>query len=154
VKIRTPTPDDIPFLLQLEHDSTTAAHWTLQQYTNLFRDGAAAHRLVLLAETEDVPLGFLVAQHIASEWELENIVVSSTERRKGFGARLLRALLDTASQSASESVFLEVRESNLPARRFYEKAGFQQGGVRKGYYRDPPEDAILYRLDIRKPIQT
>jgi ribosomal-protein-alanine N-acetyltransferase len=154
VKIRTATPDDIPFLLQLEHDSNTAAHWTLQQYTNLFRDGAAAHRLVLLAETEDVPLGFLVAQHIASEWELENIVVSSTERRKGFGARLLRALLDTASQSASESVFLEVRESNLPARRFYEKTGFQQAGVRKGYYRDPPEDAILYRLDIRKPIQT
>lgn len=154
MKIRTATPDDIPFLFQLGHDSITAAHWTLEQYTNLFRDGAPAHRLVLLAETEDVPLGFLVALRIASEWELENIVVSSTERRKGFGARLLRALLDTASQSASESVFLEVRESNLPARRFYEKTGFQQAGVRKGYYRDPPEDAILYRLDIRKPIQT
>jgi [ribosomal protein S18]-alanine N-acetyltransferase len=154
VNIRTATPDDIPFLLQLERDSTTAAHWMLQQYTDLFRDGAAASRLVLLVERDDFVIGFLVAQHIASEWELENIVVSSAERRKGIGARLLQALLDTARKGASESVFLEVRESNLPARRFYEKTGFQQAGVRKGYYRDPPEDAILYRLDLRKPIQT
>ena len=152
MKIRTATPDDIPFLLQLERESATAAHWTLEQYTNLFRDGACARRLVLLAEREDVLLGFLVAQHIASEWELENIVVSSTGRRKGIGALLLRALLDTARKSASESVFLEVRQSNHPARRFYEKTGFQQAGVRKGYYRDPPEDAILYRLEVRKLI--
>ena len=148
MKIRTATPDDIPFLLRLERESTTAAHWTVEQYTNAFRDAAGARRLVLLVERDDVPLGFLVAQHIASEWELENIVVSSTERRKGIGAHLLRALIAAASQSASESVFLEVRESNLPARRFYEKTGFQQAGVRKGYYRDPSEDAILYRLDI------
>jgi ribosomal-protein-alanine N-acetyltransferase len=93
-----------------------------------------------------------VARHIASEWELENVVVSSTERRNGIGRRLLRALIDAASQSASESIFLEVRESNLPARRFYQKTGFQQAGVRKGYYRDPPEDAILYRLEVSKLI--
>jgi [ribosomal protein S18]-alanine N-acetyltransferase len=154
VKIRTATPADIPFLLQLERDSTTAAHWTLQQYTDLFRDGAGARRLVLLAEREDVPLGFLVAQHIASEWELENIVVSSTERRKGIGGHLLRALIDATSQSASEWIFLEVRESNHPARGFYERTGFQKAGIRKAYYRDPPEDAVLYRLDLRKPIQS
>ncbi len=154
MNIRTATPADIPFLLQLDRDSTTAAHWTLEQYTNLFRDGAGARRLFLLAEREDVPLGFLVAQHIPSDWELENIAVLSTERRKGIGARLLHALMDAASQSASESIFLEVRESNHPARRFYEKTGFLQAGVRKGYYRDPPEDAVLYTLDLRKPIQS
>jgi [ribosomal protein S18]-alanine N-acetyltransferase len=148
VKIRTATADDIPFLLQLELESTTAAHWTVEQYKNLFQDGAGSRRLVLLVEREYVLLGFLVAQHIASEWELENIVVSSGERRKGIGGRLLRALMDAACQSASESIFLEVRESNHPARRFYQKTGFQQAGLRKGYYRDPPEDAILYRLDI------
>ena len=150
MKIRTATPDDIPFLLQLERESTTAAHWTVEQYTNVFRDRAGARRLVLLVEREDVLLGFLVAQHIASEWELENIVVSSGERRKGIGGRLLCALMDAACQSASELIFLEVRESNHPARRFYEKTGFQQAGIRKGYYRDPPEDAILYRLDIAR----
>jgi len=118
VKIRTATPDDIPLLLQLERESTTAAHWTLQQYTDLFRDGAAASRLVLLVEKDDVLLGFLVAHHIASEWELENIVVSSNERRKGVGGRLIQALMDAASESASKSIFLGVRESKLPARRF------------------------------------
>jgi ribosomal-protein-alanine N-acetyltransferase len=148
VKIRTATPGDIPFLLQLERGSTTAAHWTMEQYRNLFQDGAGARRLVLLAEREDVLLGFLVAQHIGSEWELENIVVSPAERRKGIGVRLMRALMDAAGQSASQSVFLEVRGSNQPARRFYETTGFQQAGVRKNYYRDPPEDAILYRLTV------
>ncbi len=147
--IRTATADDIPALIQLERGSATAAHWTEEQYRDLFRDGAGARRLVLLAATEDaVLLGFLVAQPIATEWELENIVVSSTERRKGIGGRLLRALMDAAGQSASESVFLEVRESNHPARHFYQKTGFQQAGVRKRYYRDPPEDAILYRLQL------
>jgi len=97
-----------------------------------------------------VLLGFLVAHHIASEWELENIVVSSNERRKGIGAGLMQALMDAAGHSASEFLFLEVRESNHSARRFYQKTGFQQAGVRKGYYRDPPEDAILYRLQLRK----
>jgi ribosomal-protein-alanine acetyltransferase len=154
VKIRTATPDDIPFLLQLERDSTTAAHWRPEQYSDLFRDGAGARRLVLLAEREGALHGFLVAQHIDSEWELENIVVSSAERRKGIGGRLMRALMDAANESASDSVFLEVRESNHPARRFYERTGFQQAGVRKGYYRDPPEDAVLYTLDLRKPIQS
>lgn len=150
MKVRTATPDDIPSLLQLERGSTTAAHWTMEQYRNLFRDGAGARRLVLLVEREDVLLGFLVAQDIASQWELENIVVSPTERRKGIGGRLMRALMDAAGQSASESVFLEVRESNHPARRFYQKTGFQQTGVRKDYYRDPSEDAILYRLALRR----
>ena len=149
-KIRTATPDDIPLLLQLERESTTAAHWTLQQYTDLFRDGAAASRLVLLVEKDDVLLGFIVAHHIASEWELENIVVSSNERRKGIGARLMQGLMDALGHSASEFLFLEVRESNHSARRFYQKTGFQQAGVRKAYYRDPPEDAILYRLQLRK----
>jgi ribosomal-protein-alanine N-acetyltransferase len=148
VKIRTATPGDIPFLLQLERGSTTAAHWTVEQYRNLFQNGAGAHRLVLLVEREGVLLGFLVAQHIASEWELENIVVSPTERRKGIGGRLMRALMDAAAQSASESVFLEVRESNHSARHFYQETGFQQAGIRKNYYRDPPEDAILYRLTV------
>ena len=95
-----------------------------------------------------VPLGFLVAQPIATEWELENIVVSSTERRKGIGGRLMRALIDAASQSASESVFLEVRESNHPARHFYQKTGFLQAGVRKRLLSRSPGGRHLYRLQL------
>ena len=90
--------------------------------------------------------GFLVAQHVATDWELENIVVAATERRKGIGNLLLGALLASARETNSTAVFLEVRESNQAACRLYEGNGFQQTGRRKNYYPVPPEDAILYRL--------
>lgn len=133
--------------------SSTAAHWTEQQYQNLFQSEAApAKHLVLLIEEvspQTRALGFLVASHIAPEWELENVVVAETARRTGLGKRLLAALLAHAQETASDAIFLEVRESNLPARNLYESAGFKQSGRRTAYYSNPPEDAILYRLRLR-----
>jgi [ribosomal protein S18]-alanine N-acetyltransferase len=57
-------------------------------------------------------------------------------------------LLSAAKERNGEAVLLEVRESNLAARRLYEKTGFVQAGVRKSYYVNPLEDAILYRYDL------
>lgn len=94
-------------------------------------------------------LGFLVARYIAPDWELENIVVDPNARRRGLGKHLLDALLAKARETNSESVFLEVRESNGSARALYESAGFHQTGRRKSYYSGPAEDAILYRLTLR-----
>ena len=77
---------------------------------------------------------FLVAQHIPPEWELENIVVAPTARREGLGSRLVQHLLSIARKSNSDAMFLEVRESNIAARRLYEKLGFRENGRRKAYY--------------------
>jgi len=93
-------------------------------------------------------LGFLIARHLAPEWELENIVVASPARRQRVGNRLLHALLAAAHETDSRAVFLEVRESNAAARALYEKAGFEPAGRRKSYYTNPPEDAILYRRNL------
>ena len=154
--IRPATVADIPFIMSLERQSATASHWSEQQYREAFRTEGVG-RLVLVAEdssaiasqsrlrTSSHILGFLVAQHLAPEWELENIVVTSASRRKGLGQRLLDALLTAARETHSSAVFLEVRESNAPARILYQKAGFAQGGRRKSYYTDPQEDAVLYR---------
>ena len=106
--------------------------------------------MLLLAEsTAPGAVGFIVAHRIAPEWELENIVVAADAQRKGVGRSLLRALIKHGVHTNSDAVFLEVRESNLPARSFYENAGFEQIGSRKSYYQNPLEDAILYRLDLR-----
>lgn len=91
-------------------------------------------------------LAFLVARRIGAEWELENIAVAPSARRHGFGALLLRKLIGEASAANGESIFLEMRKSNLGARSLYRKFGFREQGLRKSYYSDPPEDAILYRL--------
>lgn len=144
-------------MLTLDRASPAAAHWTELQYLQFFQSGPeAAERLVLIAEsiseasTEDTAskvVGFLVAKRIADEWELENIVVAEEARRKGFGKRLLEALLAAARQTNGRAVFLEVRESNLAARGFYERMGFHESGRRKLYYSNPSENAVLYRWD-------
>jgi ribosomal-protein-alanine acetyltransferase len=143
--------------MSLERQCATAAHWTEPQYRRAFQ-GAGMERLVLVAEASEPiasgpeagggVLGFLVARHLAPEWELENIVVASSAWRQGHANRLLSALLAAASETNSASLFLEVRESNAAARTLYEKAGFEQTGRRKSYYTSPVEDAILYRRTL------
>ena len=160
MKIRNATTEDIASIIDLERTSASAAHWSEQQYRKLFSAAAGGvQNLVLVAEAanSDPPLasaasfmGFLVARKISPEWELENIVVAPSARRNGIGQQLLKALLDAARQTKSQAILLEVRESNAAARSFYEKAGFRPSGRRKGYYKAPVEDAILYRCDLRE----
>ena len=72
--------------------------------------------------------------------------VAPFARRRGLGKRLLSEFLDLARARSAEAVFLEVRESNLAARRLYEKCAFLESGRRKDYYRNPKEDSVNYRL--------
>jgi len=158
--IRLATPADVPSIVQLERACVSAAHWTEQQYRRLFESGGT-ERIVLVADApfhsardENAPgsscdiLGFLVARHLTPEWELENLVVAPTARRQGLGMKLLHALVAMARETTSHSVFLEVRESNAAARSLYEKTDFAQTGRRKAYYKDPAEDALLYRFSL------
>jgi [ribosomal protein S18]-alanine N-acetyltransferase len=150
VQIRPATLADVTSMIRLDRQSATAGHWTEDQYLQALQY-ESTRRLVFVIDEPSAPeaptrvQAFLVAQHIPPEWELENIVVAETARRKGLGTRLLQHLLSTARESNSDSVFLEVRESNRAARTLYEQAGFTQTGRRKSYYTNPPEDAVLYR---------
>jgi ribosomal-protein-alanine N-acetyltransferase len=134
-------------MIRLERQCPMTAHWTEQQYLDLVaanRESPA--RLAFVAEEDgsSALAGFVVARHLPPEWELENIVVAPAFRRMGIGKQLLDALLLQAQSMGSASIFLEVRESNTPARRLYEKLGFHETGRRKAYYSNPTEDAVLY----------
>jgi ribosomal-protein-alanine N-acetyltransferase len=122
--------------------AATAAHWTPEMYACIF-DPQALIRLVLALEEEKTLVGFLVAQCAGPEWELENIVVAERLRRQGCGKRLLEDLLRRAGAAGAEGVFLEVRESNWPARQLYRSAGFVESGRKRGYYQNPDEDGIV-----------
>jgi [ribosomal protein S18]-alanine N-acetyltransferase len=159
--IRPATLADLASIISLERQCVSAAHWTEEQYRQALAS-AGGERLLFVAEASppilpspepkaDVDaevLGFLVAAHIAPEWELENIAIAPAARQKGLGNLLLNALLSAARETNSDSVFLEVRQSNTAARTLYEKAGFEQTGHRKSYYTNPVEDAVLYRLTL------
>ena len=148
-------------MIELDHLSLASAHWSRQQYEGLLATNdpeSPPSRFILVVvdahETHgetisDAPhrmLAFLVARRIDDEWELENIVVAQEFRRRGLGTRLLREFIDHARGKNASAIFLEVRQSNQPARALYRQAGFLEMGSRRSYYGSPQEDAILYRL--------
>ena len=144
--IRFATAADIPAMMALEHASVTAAHWPQHQYETAFGDSA---RRIALALEEDAKLqAFLIARSVVDEWELENIAVAGSARRRGLGSRLLGEFLDRIRAAGGKAVFLEVRESNHAARALYAKWAFHEYGRRLKYYRQPEEDAVTYRLDL------
>jgi ribosomal-protein-alanine acetyltransferase len=147
MRIRRATPADIPAMMALEKQAATAAHWSREQYETAFSNQPPS-RVVLILEKEAGALGFIAGRAMGEEWEAENIAVAGPARRRGLGTRLLGEFLDLARGRGAEAVFLEVRESNFAARRLYEKWAFVETGRRKGYYREPEEDAIVYSLGL------
>jgi [ribosomal protein S18]-alanine N-acetyltransferase len=150
-------------MMDLERQNPSAGHWSRNQYEALF---ATTHRqprserFILLAEDDGEAqpeglshamsgiLAFLIAHRVDVEWELENVVVAGAARRRGVATRLLGELISHARAERGTAVFLEVRESNQSARALYRRAGFTETGLRKSYYSNPPEDAILCRLTL------
>jgi ribosomal-protein-alanine N-acetyltransferase len=142
--IRAAAVGDLPGMMALEKHATTAAHWSRAQYEELFRGSS---RVALILEEASLQ-GFVIARVVGGEWEIENIAIAGPARRRGLGTRLLGEFLDLARAQNAAAVFLEVRESNQAARALYKKWAFVESGCRRGYYKDPGEDAILYRLDF------
>jgi [ribosomal protein S18]-alanine N-acetyltransferase len=145
--IRLATFADLPQIIAIEQQSQTAAHWAASEYQRILTSGVSKH-LVLVADEASAILGFLVATAAGPEWTLDNIVVAPDAQKRGLRSQLLSALLSELGKRKAEAVFLEVRESNLAAIRAYEKSGFVLVGRRRHYYREPLEDALLYRYKL------
>jgi [ribosomal protein S18]-alanine N-acetyltransferase len=147
MSIRHATPADIPAMMALEKRAATAAHWSAEQYDRVFSNGAPS-RVLLIVEEESTLQAFVAGRVLDQEWEIENLAVAALARRRGLGSRLLGEFIEMARSRHAEAVFLEVRESNLAARRLYEKWAFVESRRRKRYYREPDEDAIIYQLSF------
>ncbi len=145
-KIRRATAPDVPAILRIEQQTSSAAHWSATEYERM-----VSADLLLVAGMGEGIAGFLCAKEVRGEWELENIAVAPALQRRGIAGELVRSLINHVRQTGASTVLLEVRNSNLPARHFYEKQGFVEVGRRHGYYRSPDEDAVLYRLDLNRP---
>ena len=117
--------------------------WSTQD----FRDCLASDAVFLVAENADQVAGYVVAIDAADEGEILNLAVAPQGRRRGLGRALVERVLDVLSERGARQIYLEVRESNAPARRLYAAHGFREVGRRKEYYRRPVEDAIVLRLD-------
>ena len=93
-------------------------------------------------------IGYISVYHTLDELEILNLAVLPHERRRGYGRRLLGVVLRLARKMAISKILLEVRVGNKPAIGLYESCGFKQAGVRKKYYTDTGEDALIYLCSI------
>ena len=91
--------------------------------------------------------GFCAFWRIASEMHINNLAIRPERRGRGLGRVLLQASLDAAAELGASSATLEVRRSNVAARRLYARAGFYEAGVRRNYYTQPVEDALVLTRD-------
>jgi ribosomal-protein-alanine N-acetyltransferase len=140
-KIRAFRAPDASGIAEILRDSTEAAQWPAESYPKL-AESPGGVVLVCEAERNGQLVGFVAARQAADEAEILNIAVHRDFRCKGVASALLQAALDGFRRSAIARVFLELRESNLPARNLYNHHGFLPSGRRAAYYHDPTEDAI------------
>ena len=101
----------------------------------------------LVAEAAGTVVGYVGSQTVMDETDMMNIAVHPDCRRQGIAAALVNALVASLQDMGSHSLTLEVRASNAPARALYDMLGFQQVGLRRNYYHNPKEDALILRKE-------
>ena len=136
MQVRKAVCADIPAVLALE-GCIFSDPW---QEKDLRLHLECDHLCFFVCEEAGCVCGYLLASLIPPEGEIYRVAVSPEYRKRGIADALCRTLF-----SLCDTVFLEVRRSNAPARALYEKLGFTLTGERKNYYKDPMEDACLYR---------
>ena len=144
--IRPAIERDLDMVLAIEQSAGTAAHWTEPQYKIAI---VQPERLFFVAEEGGSILGFLIAFTGTPEWELENLAVLASARKRGIGRTLMEALIRAAQQANASEIRQEIRASNHPAQALGQKMRFVQQGRRRGYYREPDEDALLFKYLVQ-----
>ena len=102
----------------------------------------------LVAVENDSVIGYVGSQTVLGETDMMNIAVHPDHRKRGIATELITALVGELKEQGSHSLMLEVRVSNTPAKTLYEKLGFQTVGIRKNYYRNPREDALILKKEF------
>jgi [ribosomal protein S18]-alanine N-acetyltransferase len=141
---------DIPDLVSLEK-LCFSVPWSAKQYETVLGN-EPFHVFGIRHDAELV--GYLTL--FAADWEMEilNIAVNPAHRRRGHARRMLDHVLHLCRKMGIKRGYLEVRRSNVPAQNLYAASGFKEVGVRKRYYPDNREDAIIMRLDMEPDAET
>jgi ribosomal-protein-alanine N-acetyltransferase len=136
------TSDDLDAVMRLSAATAETPQWEAATYQAFLAESSPPRR-IFVAESSSALIGFIAGQIALDVCELESIGVAQEHRRSGVASALISALIAWASGSGASKVQLEVRAGNIQAIRLYERHEFSRDGLRRGYYRDPEEDAVL-----------
>lgn len=134
--------EDLPDVIEIENISYPNP-WQLSSFKGEIENRPISNPYVVIYRPLEKIIGYVIYWHIRNEVQISNIAISPGYRMQGVGEGVLRKIMLEMCHKEAEFVFLEVRPSNLAARCLYEKLGFAILGLRKGYYRNPSEDAII-----------
>ena len=104
--------------------------------------------LWLVAVAEDQVVGYVGSQTVLGETDMMNIAIHPDYRKQGLATKLILELSRQLIECGSHGLMLEVRASNEPAKSLYQKLGFETVGIRRNYYRNPKEDALILRKEL------
>lgn len=130
---------DVQAIAILEAETFPDA-WTSQSIYETFCQKQA---FITVAEVEGEIAGYCIVYYAMEEGEIARIATAQTMRRQGIGRGLLDYTCECCKEKQVERLLLDVRESNIGARAFYQAYGFEEDGIRKNFYEQPKENAVL-----------
>lgn len=147
ITYRKMTPDDVEAVHAIEL-ATFPTPWTLDSFHYEMRENQFAHYLV--AEDENGIVGFCGMWLVIDAAQITNVAVIERMRGQKIGEALMKEAMRVAREANMDVISLEVRVTNVVAQNLYRKLGFQDGGIRKGYYTDNGEDALVMWVNLNE----
>ncbi|MGG4546380.1 ribosomal protein S18-alanine N-acetyltransferase [Rossellomorea marisflavi] len=145
MEIRFMTVDDVDAVMEIEEQSFTVP-WSREAFISEMEENHLSMYIVI--EDEGQIAGYCGVWIVVDEAHITNVAVLPSHRGKGYGELLMRKIMEMAIESGARVMTLEARVSNVSAQSLYRKLGFQDGGIRKRYYSDNQEDAIVMWVNL------
>lgn len=144
VTIREMFPEDIPVIAAIERASFTAPWSETSFYSEVYNRNS----ITRVGEFNGEIVGYICIKMVVDECHLLDLAVHPDYRRRGIAKMLFNNALKDLEDDGCRRLYLEVRAANFPAKIFYEKLGFKTIGMRKNYYLNPQEDALIMMIEI------
>ena len=143
--IRKMRTDDLAAVLSIENTSFPNP-WSENTFRGEIQNPGVSEPMVVVHRPDGQIVGYAVYWRIRDDVQINNIAVHPEFRGRGIGETVMTHILEKVRKAGAVFVSLEVRASNVPAHCLYRKLGFEILGIRKGYYTNPPEDALVMGL--------
>lgn len=152
--MRRALPADVDAIVAIEQACAEAPHWSEAVWNAVLseEEGSEPVRVGFVSEGSGGVVGFVVVSCACGVAELESVAVAEAARRRGVARTLCTEAMAWSRGRAAQVIELEVRASSVDALALYGSLGFAERGRRRGYYRDPTEDAVLMSASLRSQV--
>ncbi|WP_129600283.1 ribosomal protein S18-alanine N-acetyltransferase [Anaerophilus nitritogenes] len=145
VSVRFMEEKDVEEVFEVERKCFTTP-WSKESFLQEIKNELAIYVVI---ENKEKIIGYGGMWKIVDEGHITNIAIDPIYRKKGYGDKIVKALIQVAKEEKINSMTLEVRDSNEAAKSLYEKNGFYSCGVRQKYYEDNGEDAVIMWAEFK-----